>query len=199
MGTNRVEWIDTAKGVGIFLVILGHTGSLGERMTNYIYSFHMPLFFFLSGYLFSVHKYNNFSVFLKKKFKSLLIPYIIFSLGTYLFWVVVGNKFGEDSNVEIWRPFIGIFYSNGIDNWLVHNVPLWFLTCLFVTESMFYVLSKYIKHTFKIVICLIIFSILGYLDSIYMPIRLPWGIDVALTSIVFFGIGYIVKKNIKPL
>uniref|UniRef100_UPI001C2F5592 acyltransferase family protein n=1 Tax=Micrococcus sp. GbtcB5 TaxID=2824750 RepID=UPI001C2F5592 len=61
MGTNRVEWIDTAKGMGIFLVILGHTGSLGGRITNYIYSYHMPLFFFLSGYLFSVGKYSNFA------------------------------------------------------------------------------------------------------------------------------------------
>ncbi|WP_369016300.1 acyltransferase family protein, partial [Paenibacillus sp. GbtcB18] len=67
------------------------------------------------------------------------------------------------------------------------------------TESMFYVLSKYVKHTFKIVISLVVFSILGYLDSIYMPFRFPWGMDVALTSTVFFGIGYIVKKNIKPL
>ena len=50
-GTDRIEWIDIAKGFGILLVILGHTIAYdcSHIVYNSIYSFHMPLFFFLSG------------------------------------------------------------------------------------------------------------------------------------------------------
>jgi fucose 4-O-acetylase-like acetyltransferase len=48
---QRIEWIDVAKGIGIFLVIVGHLISHDNfnLLADYIYSFHMPLFFFLSG------------------------------------------------------------------------------------------------------------------------------------------------------
>lgn len=45
---KRIDWIDYAKAIGIFLVVVGHTYA-GNALTNWIYSFHMPLFFFLSG------------------------------------------------------------------------------------------------------------------------------------------------------
>ena len=47
----RLEWIDKAKGIGIILVILGHT-ICPPNIKFWLYSFHMPLFFFLSGYVF---------------------------------------------------------------------------------------------------------------------------------------------------
>jgi len=59
MNTKRLDWIDIAKGIGIILVVLGHTLVPQVRETGFagflwifIYNFHMPLFFFLSGYLF---------------------------------------------------------------------------------------------------------------------------------------------------
>ena len=49
---KRIEWVDIAKGIGIFLMVMGHTGI--PRIGNqWIYSFHMPLFFFISGFLFN--------------------------------------------------------------------------------------------------------------------------------------------------
>ena len=47
---NRVGWIDCLKALGIYLVILGHTLK-DSYLSVWIYSFHMPLFFILSGYL----------------------------------------------------------------------------------------------------------------------------------------------------
>jgi acyltransferase len=193
---KRVEWIDVAKGIGIALVVLGHIGdSLPKGLSAYIYSFHMPLFFFLSGYLYK-NKKIDFLSFVKKKARTLLIPYFFFAFSTYLFWLFIGRKFGDDAslNISFLKPLIGIFYSNGIDNWLIFNVPLWFLTCLFCVEVMFYLITKFISSHFLLSFVLIVFSVIGYLDSLYMPIRLPWGIDVAFTAIVFYGIGYIVKN-----
>lgn len=44
---RRIEWIDIAKGIGILLVILGHTIAL--KYSKVLYTFHMPLFFIIVG------------------------------------------------------------------------------------------------------------------------------------------------------
>ena len=66
---ERIAWIDLARGIGILLIILGHLPGLG-KLGVWIFSFHVPLFFFLYGYLFK----NDlaFLPFLKKKAKALL-------------------------------------------------------------------------------------------------------------------------------
>ena len=48
--SERYTWIDCIKGIGIFLVVLGHIYK-DNYIGLWIYSFHMPLFFMLSGYL----------------------------------------------------------------------------------------------------------------------------------------------------
>ena len=80
---NRIEWIDYSKGILIILVIAGHAipefDLHLDYLAHFIYSFHMPAFFILSGYLFRYKKDINTVEFAKKKAKQLLIPYIIFS------------------------------------------------------------------------------------------------------------------------
>ncbi|WP_261379745.1 acyltransferase family protein [Bacillus licheniformis] len=84
---KRIEWIDVSKGVGIILVVLGHTPT-PDWLKTFIFAFHMPLFFFLSGLVY--HDGNmTFTSFLLKKIKTLLLPYFIFSVLAYLFWVLV--------------------------------------------------------------------------------------------------------------
>lgn len=65
---QRLEYIDLAKGIGIILVVIGHSIN-GHGITgHYISSFHMPLFFLLSGLCFNDSRYPNFTPFLKKGF-----------------------------------------------------------------------------------------------------------------------------------
>lgn len=47
---QRIDWIDTAKGLCMLLVIVGHTLPYSNLLRNFIFSFHMPAFFFLTGY-----------------------------------------------------------------------------------------------------------------------------------------------------
>lgn len=61
---NRVSYIDFFKSIGILLMIMGHIG-FGNTFDIYIHAFHMPMFFFISGYLF--HNYD-FKKFITKKF-----------------------------------------------------------------------------------------------------------------------------------
>ena len=94
MNTKRLDWIDIAKGIGIILVVLGHTLVPQVRETGFagflwifIYNFHMPLFFFLSGYLFEkgLSHYTNKGKFILGKLQYLMLPYLIFSTFAYLF------------------------------------------------------------------------------------------------------------------
>lgn len=192
---KRIAWIDNAKFIGIFIVVLGHLPN-PKVITDYIFSFHMPLFFFLSGITFSF-KNEIFKNFVGKISKSTIIPYVTFGFITYTYWLCIGRNFGRDAllNLPWYRPIIGMFYSNGIDNWLVHNTPLWFLTCLFITKIVFYVLIKIVRSEIILGLILVIMSVIGYLISLTDFIRLPWGINIVPISLLFFGYGYLLKKN----
>lgn len=72
---SRIEWIDIAKALGVVFVVLGHTG-LPEVFRRWIYIFHMPLFFYISGMFF---KPVTLDVAIKKKGKAYLLPYFFFS------------------------------------------------------------------------------------------------------------------------
>ncbi len=89
---NRIEWVDAAKGMGIILVVYAHVarglnksgifdGNAFEIVDAIIYSFHMPLFFFLSGifYLRTMEK-RGFTGTIFSKINTIIYPYIIWSL-----------------------------------------------------------------------------------------------------------------------
>lgn len=79
MGRNSS--VDIIKGIGIILVIMGHI-SENLFINRLIYSFHMPLFFILSGYAYiNYNKTNNIKDFIIKKLKTIVIPYFIYGGG----------------------------------------------------------------------------------------------------------------------
>ncbi|MCW7551381.1 acyltransferase family protein [Endozoicomonas gorgoniicola] len=190
---KRMYWLDNAKSIGIFLVVLGHL-SIPSKLHNYIYAFHMPLFFFLSGVTFK-HKNFELKEFMLKRARVLLFPYLVFGIATYLWWLAIGRNFGSGAStiMPLYRPLVGMLYSNGIDGWLIHNVPLWFLTCLFITECIFFSISKTVsKKTLLIIISLIAYF--GYLLSSTNAPRLPWGINIVPMSQLFLCAGYLLKE-----
>ena len=85
---KRNPTIDILRGIAIFLVVFGHISHIGWTKT-YIWGFHIPIFFFISGMLFNENKYNSITNFIKSKFKTLIIPYGIFYLTTFTYWLVI--------------------------------------------------------------------------------------------------------------
>ena len=75
---SRNKTIDVAKAIGIILVIMEHLVVYQGRAFTLISAFSMPLFFFFSGYCFDSQKYNNIGQFLKKKMKTIIVPYLGF-------------------------------------------------------------------------------------------------------------------------
>lgn len=196
--TQRIEWLDNLRAIAIFFVVLGHTVGLPEVVEKLIFSFHMPIFFWISG-LFAKQgiRDETFGGFIAKRWRKRLIPYASFSAISYVTWFFVFRHFGSQAelNISPIRPIIGFFYGNGINHWLVTNTVLWFFLCLFVTEIFFYFIIK-VPSTLGMVLTLVGFSLVGYLDVYFNPpdgFRLPWNVDIALTAVVFYGGGYLCK------
>lgn len=191
---ERYQWIDLLKGFAIFLVVFGHNIMLVQTnsaifITKYIYSFHMPLFFMISGLLFN--KYGTFREYIVRKAKNLLIPYFSFASILYLFWFIIGRKIGGGAKTTIspFQGFMGIFY--GQTKYMPWGGPLWFLLCLFIVSCLFYIISKYSQKI--IIILLFLSSLIGFLMSTYLRVRLPWMIDTAFTGLTIYGISYLLK------
>lgn len=111
---NRIHWIDQVKGWGILMVAYGHNFPLFEE---YIYTFHMPLFFLVSGIF---HSKKTTITVLKKRAKQLLIPYFLWAFMLYVFWLIIGRFYGDPIKLTF-SPvdnFLGIFYAKVIE-------PIW--------------------------------------------------------------------------
>jgi len=195
---QRIQWLDNLRGIAIFFVVLGHTVGLPENAFKLIFSFHMPIFFWISGVLVKDKiRGETLFEFVRKRWRTRLTPYASFTVLSYLVWFFLFRHFGTQATLEIdpVRPLIGMFYGNGINNWLVYNTVLWYFLCLFVTEILFFFIIKMPSRTY-IMFALIAFSIMGYLDTYYNPpdgFRLPWNFDIALSTVVFYGVGFLSK------
>lgn len=195
-GMDRLSYIDTAKGLGMLLVLWAHI-MLGGWTNSFIYAFHMPLFFFLSGMMFRREKYRGFKQFFVKRVKTLLIPYVFYSFASWIVWALY-VMIAKEPIESYWMPLLQTFIAQGSGGFLVHNVPLWFVTCLFVTE-MLYFLIDHLPEWANILVCTGL-SILGYWmiqgASFFDFTLLPWSSEVALTTLLFYAGGNILLKHI---
>lgn len=146
---ERINWIDMAKGGGIILVVIGHCLNPNSFLNSVIFSFHMPLFFIISGYLFKDNV--NTSRFLYKKSIRLLLPYF-FTFIIYLFADII-----IDSNGTAWQIYLrNLSKSYALGNGLVYSWtdtqpvgPLWFIVCLFCAEIVFLCILNLNKNKYS--------------------------------------------------
>ena len=85
MASKRIEFVDVAKGIATILVIIGHLSYTPAMIKIWLYTFHIPLFFFLSGFVLNTHKYQNVKEFTLDKLKKSILPYIYLSMITWIF------------------------------------------------------------------------------------------------------------------
>lgn len=184
MQNNRIEFIDLAKGICILMVVMGHCGfptafpgSLNLRM---------PLYFVLSGIFFK--SYEGFRDFVRKKTNKILIPFLFFYLMAYVVfyvvnWIIPGLI--KTDATGILDVFTQRQYFNG---------PIWFLICLFWVNIYFYLIQLFFQKESLKAVCVILFCCMGTLFS-RSEIFLPCEMDVAMTALPFFYIGYLLKRT----
>ncbi len=190
--TNRIEWVDCAKSFAIFFVVLLHAG-LPAPFRSFVRMFLIPVFFFMSGFFAKVNTEISYSYFLKNKIRTIVFPYIYFNIINYLFWLLIGRHYGigTDQDMAFWRPILGMLYGNA--PMLTHCVPLWFLSCLFVVENVYFICFRHIKKVSYKLLLLVVFAVLGYVVYKFQTFLLPWGINAAMSMILFYGAGNIIK------
>lgn len=197
----RYNWIDSLKGFGVILVILGHLPTSPE-LHKYIFSFHLPLFFFISGYLFNQKKYSPAGKFITSRIRSLLFPYFSLTVVSYLIFVLVSyfsyGKFylpyGGDFSKTMYSTLYASFNFDHFNS-VLFNGPLWFLPCLFVTSLIFYFLFKLFNKSLNLlIVATVLVSIIGYYSVNYLPRALPWSIDIALNAVTFYSAGYLFRN-----
>lgn len=187
----RILYIDIAKALGMLFIIWGHI-RLSGITHNFVYAFHIPLYFFLSGMFFNKRKYVGIVDFVSHKAHSLLYPYVLYS---FFFWIVwVCYTLAGDIKVEsYWNPLLQTFIAQGSDTFLVHDVPLWFVSCLFVMEVIYYLISGTsvaLSFILSIILCAFSYCLILYCDTIDFTM-MPWSMDVSMLGLPFFALGHI--------
>ena len=182
---ERLLWIDSLKGILILLVIVGHAISkvIGNEAANndywwcLIYSFHMPTFIAVSGYLQYRSKYSNkkpLQLQIWRRFCQLMVPFLVWSV----LYFAIRNRIES--------------YPNCI---LMPNTTFWFLWALFFICAIFSIMEKVsekwsLKHDLVVgLTCIVFASVLVILKDIHLL-----GIQYILYYFLFYAIGYYIHK-----
>ena len=178
----------------MLLIVWGHI-RLSDWSNAFVYAFHIPLFFFLSGMVFSKKRYPDFKSFLLKRVNSLIKPYIVFSVLTWIVWAAF--SYVTHANIDsYWIPLAETFIAQGSGGFILHNVPLWFVTCLFVVEIIYYFLADLKRLwiiTITIVMAAISYLAINNLECFDVTL-LPWNIEVSMLAIPFYAAGHWIVK-----
>ena len=179
----RNRELDILKGVGILLMIFDHV-HFGEHVHTYIQSFHMPLFFIISGYLW---KQRSLTQTIARRTKTLCVPYCVFSVLAFLLGAV-GLSLGTFDPIKTVRA-ICLFPTD------MNNMPvltaLWFLPCMFITSVIYASLGS-IKLLWKIA-CIAIISASGAIWSYSSDQMLPFCLEAVAVALPFMLFGEIIK------
>ena len=201
----RIRWIDACKGIGIILVYYGHAverfayagleSSLSQLV--YLYSFHMPLFFILSGYMY-LKSVNNHIVFLINRFKRIVSPILFFNV---LFcFLVMAVTFVTVGHVDIYVLGKKLFNALLTGNYLFCALT-WFLYCImsvFVLHAVFNRALKNRKITASLIIIMGLFG--HWLTSPAMAssqiVRSlgVWHFNEAFVAYTFFLVGIFIHS-----
>lgn len=139
--SKRISYLDMARGVGMVLVVMGHVTYINTDLRHFITAFHMPLFFVISGILLEINREEekNYKFLIRKKLQRIMIPYLVFSLASF---VVEGARVlikGLDEWNVVLRQLFQSCCLQGVST-------LWFLPALLISELLFIGLRKKTNH-----------------------------------------------------
>lgn len=177
---NRLGYIDILKGILIILVVVGHS-DIGEGTRLAIYSFHMPLFFILNGFLYS-HKKIGFRNFTIKRIKRLLVPYVCFFLLNYIIQLNFSPK-------HILRFIFGGRMIEGV---------YWFIPVLFMSQIALYFIVEHLGRKGMVITFVLLYS--AAMVESYLPIKnvkIPLDADVVFLAVPYMLIGFILNDAIR--
>lgn len=195
----RDNYLDIIKGFAIWLMVLGHSNFSLEPFITIIYSFHMPVFFLISGYFF---RKKGFKEQLYRDFKSLMQPYFLASIMAFsICWIspTIHPELysGINGIVDIYKAaLVGIFIMDDtVKSYsFMPSGALWFLVALFISRLLFsvfvnFIESKKYNNVFLFLICLFSICLFFVFREFYY-----FSLDSAFMALPFLCIGYTINK-----
>lgn len=204
--TVRKTELDVAKGMTMFLVVFSHVYLKRTGLSNWIFMFHMPAFFFFAGMTFKPEKYldkkHGFWLFLKDKWKSRIVPYLLITAIGLVICMIRPYYRQPVLDAGWWYMIKWIFYYAQPKELYIGQV--WFLAGLFSAEVLAYLWFALFRHRndgLKALGLLAMAWLAMLMPQINeaLPVgqRLPWKLDTGLCAAVFVIAGYYsVKWNI---
>lgn len=193
---KRIEYVDVAKGIAILSVIVGHTFSAydpGSLLNRFIYSFHMPLFFILSGFF---YRPQDFKTAFGRKVKNLLVPYLIINAVRCL---IALEKSGFETMLQGY--LFPALYGNGSTPKIalcLFDVKIvgmtWFLIAMFVCQVLYLCLEEFSKKygtSMWILVILMAVTGMGLNDKVW----LPFSIQPAMSALLFYHAGRLMREK----
>ncbi|MBO3115225.1 acyltransferase [Winogradskyella sp. DF17] len=196
--TRKIEWIDRAKGLGIILVVLGHVirglnnaelfnGAIFINTDYIIYTFHMPLFFFLSGIFFlkSLQK-RGLRVFLKDKFSLLFYLYMLWSVIQFIVQLSLDRYTNGNTNI-----------ADILDVFVLPKGQMWFLYVLLLIFSISAFLYHYVQpkwHNYLLASLIIVGIFLRVYDIDFWYVAQKFGYNF-----LFFQLGILYALHGKQM
>lgn len=189
--TKRIDWIDAVKGFAILLVMMGHT-VIPSGLEIWLYTFHMPLFFFLSGYVFKIRDGEKFLSFFRRKILTLVVPMFLFSIVVIFVNAIYYCAILHNTTISnVMESILGLFIQQRLEQF---SGSFWFLACLFVSEIIFYFLYRLKSRRVLFFVILLSCSLIGWFWCTYVCFSLPWSLDLVPIALFFIGCGVLVKE-----
>lgn len=183
---ERIDWVDVLKFLGIFAIYLWHLGEITGNSYPFIMSYHVPLFFFISGCMESRNKNTSPADNLIKKARACLVPFFFFSFLSLAVTVLY-----EDCEWISIKIFLKEIAAGGVRNH-IFAYQLWFFTCLFVVGAAFQFIKKIRSKGLILLCCLAVHIIsqkaLGFRPN--LEPRLWYNVDSAMYFLIYYAAGY---------
>lgn len=207
---KRIPYIDTAKAIGIFLVFYGHLveefAGAGNQIAftqyKFIFSFHMPFFFFLAGFFYR-RRYPSLWQEIRDSAYKRLLPVLFFGLLLLPVWPIYRFLIWGYVDFPIFTEKV-LPYLKGQPEL---NPITWFLVCLFVVEIMAaLILPKASKPLWRIAVVIVFLGIGLYLTSnikqteiLFGVYKNTWFVHEALVAFGFYALGYYLFPSLRAL
>ena len=195
MPAARDARMDAARAIAIVLVVLGHARGIPGGFALLVFSFNVPLFFLVSGWVTTAYgRARSDAQAWARVVRGLLLPYLGFFLLAYLYWLLtrhIGEKALRWGALPWWDPLVGALQGNGPG--LYVQPALWFLPALALTTLAF----RYLARQLSPLPLAALAAILAWAWIAWFPplgLRLPWGLDVLPVTLFFFACGAIVGR-----
>ena len=196
---ERIGYYDIARGLGIIFVVIGHISTFFGPFRSFVITFHMALFFIISGMLIfeTGEEKRRLTEIIKKKFYRIMVPYILFSaLAIVIEFVRLALQ-----DLLFWPHFKVLFVTAGS---FYGNSVMWFLPALFISEILFLIIRRVKKDIVTVLSVLALAALAVWANTLssagseYLQMFIA-AIIRGVYCTIFICIGYYVRKYVMTL